>query len=333
MRRAIIIAFFALAAAIRPAMAAPDTDRVYARVVSDFVVPGFRSLAEAAEQHAAAWKTYCAAPAAGRIDALKDSFNTLADRWAGIELVRSGPAADDFRLERFYFWPERKNAVERGIRAILDPAAAEARTPEGISQQSAAVQGLPAIERLLFANEPPGTGADGAIRCAAGEAIAVNAARLASAMRDGWVARAGQVNEAGKAALATDFVTALAIIKDTKIEAVIGKEAKGVKPRAAEFWRSGRPVRNIVLNLEALRSVAAILVDGGGENAILPFTLGTAADIAGALPPDLAALAASPERSRAVLLRDAVDSAEDVAISEIPAALGVTIGFNSLDGD
>ena len=55
--------------------------------------------------------------------------------------------------------------------------------------------------------------------------------------------------------------------------------------------------------------------------------------IATGLSGDLGAIAVSDRRFEAILLRDAVDAAEDRAAIEIPAALGVTIGFNSLDGD
>lgn len=55
--------------------------------------------------------------------------------------------------------------------------------------------------------------------------------------------------------------------------------------------------------------------------------------IARALPSGLSALAGGSERYRVILLRDAVDSAQDRAAIEVPAALGVTVGFDSLDGD
>jgi predicted lipoprotein len=133
--------------------------------------------------------------------------------------------------------------------------------------------------------------------------------------------------------LATDIVTFYAIIKDRKIEAVIGKAQDQVKPRAAEFWRSARPMRGIQRNLEALKRINAALFPVASEDIVLPFATATAADVARSLPDDLAALAAGPERHKVILLRDAVDAAEDRAAIEVPAALGVTIGFNSLDGD
>jgi predicted lipoprotein len=152
-------------------------------------------------------------------------------------------------------------------------------------------------------------------------------------MSAGWDKRSADISDEAKAALATDVVTAFAIIKDTKIEAVIGATGKEVKPRAAEFWRSGRSMRDIVLNLEALSRVNAILFEVLPEEVALPAATQTAIDIARGIDGTLADLASGSDRSTAILLRDSVDAAQDRAAIEIPAALGVTVGFNSLDGD
>ena len=322
-----ILLFILAVLALSPSSgeAAADPEAIYARVVAEVIVPGFDRLAEQAKRHEAAWTSYCQAPTEAGKAQLVESFHALADAWAGIEMIRSGPASQDFRLERFYFWPERKNAVERGLAGLLNKPDAGSLTAAEIAKESAAVQGLPALERLIFAEDPP--------RCPLGVAISANAARLAQEMASGWRSRSAAADQEARVALATDLVTFYATIKDTKIEAVIGRDQKQVKPRTAEFWRSGRPVRNITRNLEALDGVNAVLIPKAKEDNVLPFATRTAADIARALPPDLAALAAGADRQKAVLLRDAVRAAEERALIEIPAALGVTIGFSSLDGD
>lgn len=189
------------------------------------------------------------------------------------------------------------------------------------------MQGLPALERLIFDDE---LAAD---RCKLGPAIATNAAELASQMQAAWTTPAPMASAESRTALATDLVTSFAVIKDGKIEAVIGKTPAEVKPKAAEAWRSARSFRNISHNLEGLARVNSVLASSLPEDAALVSTTLQAQRIAAGLSGDLGAIAASDRRFEAVLLRDAVDSAEDRAAIEIPAALGVTIGFNSLDGD
>jgi predicted lipoprotein len=302
--------------------------QAYERTVADFVLPGFDRLSEQADRHEAAWVAYCREPGPQAMVPLKGSFHALADAWAAIEMIRSGPAAEDFRHERFSFWPERKNAVERGLSNLLKRPDPASLTAADIRKESAAVQGLPALERLIHADDPPDE-----IRCSLGKAISANAAGLASEIADAWRARPATASPEARAMLATDIVTFYAIIKDRKIEAVIGKAQDQVKPRAAEFWRSARSMRGIQQNLEALERINAALFPVASENFVLPFATRTAADVARSLAGDFAALAAGPERHKVILLRDAVNSAEDRAAIDVPAALGVTIGFNSLDGD
>ena len=334
-----LFVILALLSALSPMVARAEepSDRSFKRIMSEVVVPGFDALAEQGQAHRMAWASYCAAPTPESLKSLAASFQSLADAWAAVEMFRSGPSSVDFRSERFNFWPERKNAVSRGLASLLKRAAAEDITVEKISAESAAIQGLPALERLIFTENGPdadlGASTEGKLHCEIGQAIAENAATIAAAMQEGWQDRAPDVDDKVKTEFATDLVTFLAVIKDTKIEAVIGESVETVKPHAAEFWRSGHTLRSITLNLETLAAINAILFDEDAEDISLPATTQSALSIARSLPPDLGALAAGPDRSSAILLLDAVDAAEERAKIEIPYALGVTVGFNSLDGD
>jgi predicted lipoprotein len=332
--RLLLLALMMLGVAAATGQAQTAADQTYKRLVDSFIRPGFAELAVAAKRHEAAWADYCRSPSEEGLATLSTSFHALADRWAGIEMFRSGPAAQDFRLERFYFWPERRNAVDRGLAALL--SGPEALNAQEIRKQSAAVQGLPALERLIHvegqADPQLGVGKEGQRRCKAGEAIAANAAGLAAEMSAAWTAAPDEASAEARAMAATDIVTAYAILKDRKIEAVIGRDAAQVKPRAAEFWRSGRPMRNILLNLEALVRLNGLLFHDSPDDVSLPYATETALRVARPLA-DLAAAAGGERRRDALLLRDAVDAAEDRAVIEVPLALGVSIGFNSLDGD
>ena len=323
---ALIAAWLALA----PAAASAGTGgaRAAARIAAEIIAPGYRALDAEARAHAGAWAAYCAAPDAAGFTGLRSSFHRLADAWAAIEFVRSGPMAQDYRSERLYLWPERKNAVEKALNALLSARNPADLEPRAMKTASAAVQGIPALERLLFG--PAGV-ADGGFRCQAGAAIARNAAAIAAEITAATAVPA--TSEAAKAALATDIVTAYSVIKDRKIEPVLGADRGSARSRLAEAWRSGRSLRAMEINLEVLAAVAAIALEAGPEDASLPYTASTALRIAQSLSGDLGAIAAGAARGDLVLLRDAVNAAEDRAIAEIPAALGVTIGFNSLDGD
>jgi predicted lipoprotein len=313
------------------------TDYTYERIATEFVVPGYASFRAKAEAHLRAWVGFCKSPDDAGLTGLRESYLRLAEAWAAIEIVRSGPIAEDFRIDRLYFWPERKNAIERALKALLSARDDADLAPEAMTAASAAIQGLPALERLLFDGAPAvkdfAGSEESAFRCKAGAAIAQNAAAISAEITEAYAARTGEVDRAAKAALATDIVTAYNIIKDRKIEAVLGKDGSDAKPRLAEAWRSGGSLAAIRANLAALNKVAAIALEGLPEDVSLPFATSSALKIAESLSGDLGTLAAGDRRVDLILLRDAVSAAEDRAIAEIPPALGVTVGFNSLDGD
>jgi hypothetical protein len=333
-RAALLLLLIALAP---PSRSETRTDYAYERIVTELVVPGYAALAASADEHVRDWESFCAGPDESGFAQLRRSYGRLADAWASIEFVRSGSGAEDFRAEKFYFWPERKNAVERALNALLAAAKPEELAPEAMRNASAAIQGLPALERLLFdagaSKDDFRDSAAAQFRCQAGEAIARNAAAIAGEISSSFSIGKLAITGEAKAALATDIVSAYATIKDRKIEPVLGKDRNAARPRLAEAWRSGRSLRNIEINLRSLATAANIALEGIPEEVSLPFTTEQARRIAAGLAGDLGALAAGERRSDVVLLRDAIDAAEDTALIEIPAALGVTIGFNSLDGD
>ena len=128
---------------------------------------------------------------ARRPGSLRDAYHRTADAWSSIELVHYGPIAEDFRGERLSFWPERKNAVEKALKAALAKADDASLAPDTFRKGSAGVQGLPALERLLFsegASEADFAGSPEAeFRCRLGSAIATNILAIAREVQAGWV--------------------------------------------------------------------------------------------------------------------------------------------------
>lgn len=251
-----------------------------------------------------------------------------------VAIIQHGPGQEDFRNERFFFWPERRNAVARALTDALSRLEREQLPPKSMRDTTTALQGLPALERLPFGDgralpDP----SDSPVSCRLGVAIAENAERLAHELHEGWRARADVISAEAKAALATDLVAAYAMIETRKIEAVIGKDVSTARPRVAEFWFSARSNRNILRNLEALNGINVILFEVLPEAAALPDATRAAIAEAQSLSAPLGELSAGPDRAQVFRLHGAVDHAADAALAEIPAALGVTVGFNSLDGD
>ncbi|WP_407518780.1 imelysin family protein [Methylobacterium oryzisoli] len=332
--------------------AAPDHRAAASRLARDFAIPRYRALAEASAAQEAAWRAFAAAPQADAAG-LDAAFQAAADAWAGIEAVRFGPVDEESRYERMAHWPERRGAIGKALGDLL--AGADPLTPERLRRASAAAQGLSAVERLLYGEDAESTaalrrelaGPEGARRRALGTAIAQGLARSAAETLAGWTGPGGtaaRLDESPEAAreavtrLATDYLAFLEAIAEAKIGAVLGRSADEARPLAAEGWRAGRSLRAIRVNLDAADAFTrtALAQDPEALASVLA-GLDTPRAVAGRLaagPDSLGDLAGDPrQRVRVLLLRDAVRSARAVSEPVLSEVLGVTVGFNSRDGD
>lgn len=328
----------ALIAAAGPAYAGED---VLARLVERFIIPRYQALALTADAQEKAWSGFCAKPDPEGFKLLKRAYLSTADSWSQIEFLRYGPVSEEFRAERLSYWPERKNATAKGLALLLEKDGVADLSPELFVKNSVAAQGLPALERLLFdanAETQMLSGERRARRCAVGQAIAWNIVMVAHDVRLGWTNEVAEqltdpaVAKEATQRIATDFLASFAYIRDAKLRAVLGRDAGSARPLLAEGWRSGRSKRALTLNLEALVDVSKIiLADKEGDTTS---TIATAASFAENLPEDFGkAVVDAKERQQFFLLLDAIAAARDKALDEIPALLGITVGFNSRDGD
>ena len=264
------IAFFALSAAADPGVPLRT-------VIDDFIIPRFRTVAQTTAVQERAWQSFCADRAHGDVGQLRLAYGEVADAWANIEFVRIGPAGAEMRAERFNWWLDRADTVGHALNAMLvfrdAPAAAK------ISEESAA-QGLPILERLLYPDDALARlrGDSGAWRCAIGEAVAGNVDNLAQSILADWVSPAGaraaivanrrwkyafiDDNEAGSVLL-TDLVAGLENLHDNKLGLMLRDAMHADSPPLAEDARSGRSLRDAMLNLAGIeRALAPFLTHG-----------------------------------------------------------------------
>lgn len=321
-----------------PARAGDDTLN---QLVERFIVPHYQALALTADAQEKAWSEFCAKPDEIGFKMLQRAYLATADTWSQIEFLRYGPIAEEFRAERLSYWPERKNATAKGLTPLLEKDGVADLTPEMFIKNSVAAQGLPALERLLFdekAQHEMLLGARRERRCAVGQAIAWNIVMIAHEVRLGWtndvvesIANPDMAKEA-TSRIATDFLAFFAYMRDSKLRPVLGKDVASARPLLAESWRSRRSKRALQLNLEAIEDVSKIIMTGKEGNT--PATIATAASFADGLPDEFAAAVSDiKQRQQFFLVLDALAAARDKAHDEIPAVLGITVGFNSRDGD
>ncbi|HEY7141561.1 MAG TPA: imelysin family protein [Methylomirabilota bacterium] len=371
-RAAAVLALAVLAGTLARAAAAeePDRDPAYRRLnvslVEHHVLPRYARLAASAAALDVAARRFCAAPAATPLDEVRSAFHVAADAWHDVEHLRLGPIESRLRADRFSFWPDPRNATGRQLGELLagrDPAGL---TVEGFARASAAVQGLPAAERLLFDESAAAafrrSGEEARRRCGVLEAITRNVGGIAAEVAREWstgeasyarrVATAGpgnvtypEVRDATQDLLKSLYGV-LERVASLKLAKPLGASAAMARPALAEEWRSGRALRDLRLNLAAAR--ALYLGDGGfgmsdfvrdvaGEpelDARLRRGFAACLEAADGVPVPLEAAVGSRGGRPAVerLLAEVRDLSHTVA-EHLTTALDLPLGFNALDGD
>lgn len=333
----------------------------------DYLLPRYQSLMQATDKQEQNWVAFCRQPSADGFGTVRAAFQAAMDAWMPLQHVHTGPAALQTRIDRIHFWPERKNAVAKQVAALLQSGDAAALAPERIASASVAVQGFPALQLLLYDGDDPahlflsGDPA-AAYRCAYGTAVARNLKAIAGEIVEGWTAAVDAMaavparsgSEYGLPAspketaqqMFTDLLTLFQLVGDLKLALPLGLSLANPKPKLAENWRSGRSLRNVELNLESARAMYGkdrtsgfrSLMPAGSDSDDLDEQIveafAEASSSLAAIPMPLDAAVADPSGRPEVeaLLAD-VRRVRDLMGQKLPSAIGLSVGFNALDGD
>lgn len=324
-------------------------------VVESWLLPRYDTLLAGAKAQQAAWDAFCKAPSVEGVKELKARFAAVSDAWAAVEFITFGPAMLSLRPDRFNLFPERRNAVGRSVAELVADPTDERLQPARFFRLSAAAQGLPAMERVLYDDGAEAAllaGPEAARRCALGQAIALNLATIAQEIRTGWGGRSeGLLAQllAGKSdpvyfpepnALLSQIVTDLAgayqRVVDQRLLVVLGKSADEARPLLADRRRSGLSRETIVSIIDSAGGLAEALGAGldAKDQASLARTMQAARDAAAALPEDIGEAATTVEGRKTLEATVAVFKAAQASVAKpLAAGLGVPLGFNALDGD
>lgn len=335
---------------------AAQAARAVLAVVDRQIIPAYRALAQAADAQDKAWTAFAANRAAGDIQSLRTAYHATCDAWARAQLVKTGPLSLFLRYERFAYWPEARNVTQRMLDALIASNDPKELAPEMLVRDSVAAQGLTALERLLYDGDTSvqllrAPGRPGEWRTQIGQGIARNLSsisgdvlaewtapdgvRAAIAANKGWKTIFADTQEAASLLL-TELVTAFRLMHDVKLLPVMGASPDVARPRVAEAWRSGRPQRNLKLNLESAQALTRIWAETvtAAHRTKLDSLYAAASKAVDAVPADLGEAAADARRRPLVESARAGIKAVQVGIAAtLPADLGITLGFNSLDGD
>jgi len=331
--------------------------------VNRVILPGYAALTVAASDEARRVSDLCRQADTQRLQAARDGFATLVLAWSGAEMVRFGPVRDDNNYERLFFWPDPRGRGLQQVQALLATQDATAAGVDRLREKSVAVQGLSALEYILF-----GTGSEAladtndparSFRCRYGAAIAGAIATTADAIRDGWTGQNGYAfvmrepgpdnavyRSAGEAMqdLLKSCREQVQLDQQLKLAFTVGETPAKANPKMAPFWRSNLTIPSIKANLAAVlelcgaNGVGAILpADAAGAATALADDLKKADDVLARLEQTgkpwetLATEPASHADLTAALTP--LGAAGELLEHEYMDAFGLVIGINSLDGD
>jgi predicted lipoprotein len=323
---------------------------------NQFAVPEYTKFQAGAAQLRSAITFHCADPSAEKFAGLKDKFTALVKSWARIEIIRFGPARKNNRFERILFWPDVKSRVSKGVNRLLADESADFTS---LITKSVVVQGLPALEYLIYSNISEKLERGEPRACQFASAIAGNLQAMSKSILQEWTAEDGfgglfkkpsennslyrQETEV-LAEILKSVSEHVQIMTDIKIKSSLGRDFEKSKPKRAPLWRSNMTAALLVENTTAVldlfqASKIALLLDPnerGIENT-LKFEAQQIMAVLTKIKSDnrswVQALEHKQTYEALAYVRNPIGGVHSIFAEQLPEAFGLNLGFNSLDGD
>lgn len=330
---------------------------VMEKLVDGFIRPGYRDFHTKAQKLHTDMAELCASPSEANFVAAKSAFAATVRAWGHIEVVRVGPVIEDNRFEHILFYPDRKGLALKQIQGAIASNDESFTKPDGLRQKSVAMQGLGALEYVLYGSGAEGLRSDkNSFRCHYGAAVAANVENLAQDLTTQWDTPGG-IQDAWKkpgpdndvfrdgpeavTGLLGILVHGTETVRDERIETFYKLASNKIAPKQAVFWRSGLTFASIAANVEGVRDiltqadVASLLpADKRGIVDTVNKLAGQLIATASSITPDVE-LAVTRDEDKAKLQSLLTDSRSMITdLSDgVGGAVGLTAGFSFADGD
>ena len=331
-------------------------NRILLNARESYIVPAYRHLAETTRGLSAEISSLCDMPRASRLSNAKAAFHQTVEAWSSIEWFRSGPVLQNDRVERFFHFPDRNSRGLRQVQSALASQKSDVLDLGELQRNSVALQGLGALDFILFGKGAETLAAGNAFRCRFAGAIGENLYHISANVLAAWERDEGlrldwtlpnhsnrffrTEKEAMNAVIGT-LVHGLEAIRDTRINVFLRENTRRDRPKSAALWRSGATMRSVAANLEGLEKlftqsqIETILPDEAhylGDN--IRFEFEQSIKTARELDSPVADLLSDPkQRAKIEYLRLAIDFLLDRLNAEFAPAAGLATGFSFGDGD
>ena len=336
------------------------------RALQQHIQPGYKNFTRAASALQASLHGLCSQPGPNLLMQVHRAFRAAIVAWGRIEHLRFGAVVAQSRYERIFFWPDRKGTGRRQVVRALKRKSPALTDPAKLPRKSAAMQGLPALEYLLYGRGSEKIlqrGTDGSFRCGYALAVSTNVTAMAQQIERDWRA-GGRARELWLAPGTTNpsyvktwettlellksFDQGLMTIRDRRIAPPLGLGANRRRRARAILWRSKLSMVIIAANIQGLETLFA----GNGllADAALTSPLIKPSEVAPLIRSLRTEMQRLREQSGTLATKRDIFSAPDAALQLIPLgfplknvranftplmrrAAGLSIGFNASDGD
>jgi len=310
------------------------------------------------------FEDFCSDPDAGGLEDTQTAFHKAMDIWQEIQPWRMGPLVANGRDQHIEYWPDKHGTAARQFRKLMFDKPDAYTDPEKLAGASAALQGFPALEEVLFANDHGdqmiAADEDGVFLCQYGTAIATNLGTLSAELQEEWPAFATAMENAGPDSMdyptakfaATDLYRALheglLIISTQKLARPLGENAEDARASRAESPLSNRSLRNIEHNLIGLFAIydgkwddigeegkgLAALIDNSLLDRSFRLNWQTVGDSVAKLPPSVAEVLEQPDGYQTLTdLKGQIEFLTTLVENDVGGNTQLGGGFNALDGD
>jgi uncharacterized protein len=342
-----------------PAHAETDHAAIAKASLTEVIRPGYVALGAATGSLDDKVAALCKQPSADALQAAKDSFAGAVDAWSKVEIFRFGPIVQDHRYERLFFWPDPKSLGLRQVEDALAEKDEDVTDPAKLAAKSVALQGLPALEYLLYGDGADGLATSGgaaAFRCRFASSAAANVDGIAKNVVEGWSAGSPYEKAFLEPApenaiyhtpkevtleLFKSFASGIELVRDEKLGKPLGATPAEAKPKLAAFWRSDLAFANMIGNLGGVSLLfskggfaGVVDADSPGVSDSILFDLDHAIEVLRGMTKPFAEVASDEElRAKLEAVRVGLKSAGQTAGDIIARSAGLTFGFNAMDGD
>lgn len=323
------------------------------------IVPWYQQFATTSQSLYQHLERFCQNPGnQGELAASRKAWKVTMMAWQRAHIVNFGPVTDGNLSWRIQFWPDSHNRIGRKVDELLQKD--QPITPDSLAQSVVLVQGLSAIEYLLFDhNAAQANRFQNPKTCEFLLAASDNTHQVAVEILRRWqpdgdnfissFLSAGPNNTVFKteqeaiAALVSAIVSNLEIVKGKKIADAFGgpPEAHKVNPYKLELWRSGASLEAMQQEILAVQQLFEIAI----KPLLYHRQSSALADRIGKHLSQIKDLLAKQATPLFVTLRDPKthDGWQSVWLElgqvlsllkrDVPNALSLKLGFNSNDGD